>query len=190
MANRDALRAFQARLASRLQAARTVDVSASWLAVEAGAGRYLFPLGHAGEIFPWTPPHPVPHTQPWFLGVANLRGGLHGVIQFAAFAAADAGQPARAPAALPPAPSPAAGDGVRTQARLVALNELLEVNCALLVDRLVGLRGVEAFTASQAPADGAATWLGHAYTDAAGALWQEIDLQALSRQPRFLDIGA
>ena len=38
------------------------------------------------------------------------------------------------------------------QSRLVALNEMLEVNCALLIDRLVGLRGVEAFTASQAPA--------------------------------------
>ena len=179
MANRDALRAFQARLASRLQAARTSDVSASWLAVEAGSARYLLPLGHAGEIFPWTTPHPVPYTEPWFLGVANLRGGLYGVVQLAGFASDDA-----APAV------PVSGDGVRTQARLVALNELLEVNCALLVDRLVGLRGVEAFTASQPPAADGASWLGHTYTDAQGAQWQEIDLQALSRQPRFLSIGA
>ena len=42
--------------------------------------KYLFPLGHAGEIFPWTPPQPVPYTEPWFLGVANLRGGLYGVV--------------------------------------------------------------------------------------------------------------
>ncbi|MGI4779128.1 MAG: chemotaxis protein CheW [Janthinobacterium lividum] len=191
MANRDALRAFQARLASRLQDARTSDVSASWLAVEAGAGRYLFPLGHAGEIFPWTPPHPVPHTEPWFLGVANLRGGLYGVIQLAGFAVTDAAPPARSSAvAILPTTIPATGDGLRTQARLVAFNELLEVNCALQVDRLVGLRGVEAFTASQPPAAGTATWLGHVYTDARGEQWQEIDLQALSRQPRFLDIGA
>lgn len=64
MANRDALRAFQSRLASRLQAARTTGVAATWLAVEAGEGKYLFPLGHAGEIFPWTPPQPVPYTAP------------------------------------------------------------------------------------------------------------------------------
>ncbi|MDB5877398.1 MAG: chemotaxis protein CheW [Variovorax sp.] len=180
MANRDALRAFQARLASRLQAARTSDVSASWLAVEAGSARYLFPLGHAGEIFPWTTPHPVPYTEPWFLGVANLRGGLYGVVQLAGFASD----------AATPASLPVSGDGVRTQARLVALNELLEVNCALMVDRLVGLRGVEAFTASQPPAADSASWLGHTYTDAKGEQWQEIDLQALSRQPRFLSIGA
>src|SRR6476659_4296250 len=123
MANRDALRAFQSRLASRLQAARTSGVSASWLAVEAGEGKYLFPLGHAGEIFPWTPPQPVPYTQAWFLGVANLRGGLYGVVQLSAFATG-------VPGAL------AATEAARIQSRLVAFNELLEVNCALLVDRL------------------------------------------------------
>ncbi len=177
MANRDALRAFQSRLASRLQAAKTSGVSASWLAVEAGNAKYLFPLGHAGEIFPWTPPQPVPYTEPWFLGVANLRGGLYGVVQLASFASGVA--------------VPLAGTEVeRAQSRMVALNELLEVNCALLVDRLVGLRGVEAFKASRPPGPDAPAWMGHAYTDTAGEHWQEVNLQALSQQPRFLSIGA
>ncbi len=175
MANRDALRAFQSRLASRLQAARTSGVSASWLAVEAGDAKYLFPLGHAGEIFPWTPPQPVPYTEPWFLGVANLRGGLYGIVQLAAFASGVA--------------TPIVSETVRSQSRFVALNELLEVNCALLIDRLVGLRGVEAFVESQTPEAGAPTWLGHLYIDAAGGRWQEINLQALSQQPQFLSIG-
>jgi len=177
MANRDALRAFQSRLASRLQAARTTGVAATWLAVEAGEGKYLFPLGHAGEIFPWTPPQPVPYTEPWFLGVANLRGGLYGVVQLSAFAS---GIPA----------APAATEAARIQSRLVALNELLEVNCALLVDRLAGLRGTEAFTASEPPGADGPAWLGHLYTDAAGERWQEINLQLLSQQPQFLSIGA
>ncbi len=180
MANRDALRAFQAHLASRLQAARTSSVSASWLAVEAGRVNCLFPLGHAGEIFPWTPAQPVPYTEPWFLGVANLRGGVFGVVELAAFVP------------QPEAPRPAVAPGERGQAhsRLVALNELLEVNCALQVDRLLGLRGIEAFTASHAPPADAPAWLGHSYTDAGGARWQEVNLQALSRHPRFLSIGA
>ncbi|MDB5731502.1 MAG: chemotaxis protein CheW [Variovorax sp.] len=175
MANRDALRAFQARLAGRLQAARTSAVTASWLAVEAGDANYLFPLGHAGEIFPWTPPQSVPYTEPWFLGVANLRGGVFGVIELAAFISDSAAAPSE-----------------RSQAhnRLVAFNELLEVNCALQVDRLVGLRGIEAFTASHAPAADAPAWLGHSYTDTDGARWQEVNLQALSQHPRFLSIGA
>lgn len=178
MAKRDALRAFQSRLASRLQAARSSVVSASWLAVEAGAAKYLFALGHAGEIFPWAPPQPVPYTEPWFLGVANLRGGVFGVIELAAFVA---GRPA-APRAV--------GESAHAQARLVAFNELLEVNCALQIDRLVGLRGVEAFRASRPPAPDAPAWMGHAYTDVDGEHWQEINLQALSQYPPFLSIGA
>ena len=76
MANREALRELQSRLATRLQAARTEGVAASWLAVEAAGDKYLFPLSQSGESFPWSVTQPVPYTQRWFLGVANLRGGL------------------------------------------------------------------------------------------------------------------
>ncbi|MEJ8826392.1 chemotaxis protein CheW [Variovorax humicola] len=176
MANRDALRAFQSRLAGRLQAARSTGVSASWLAVEAGDVKYLFPLGHAGEIFPWTQPQPVPYTEPWFLGVANLRGGLYGVVQLSTFAT---GQRSAV----------AVTDATRAQSRLVALNELLEVNCALQIDRLIGLRGVEAFTDARAPAADSPGWMGHSYADAEGGQWQEVNLQALSQQTEFLSIG-
>jgi len=177
MANRDALRSFQSRLASRLQAARTSGVSASWLAVEAGDAKYLFPLSHAGEIFPWTAPQPVPYTEPWFLGVANLRGGLYGVVDLGTYATGQGTAPTTA-------------EGARAQSRLVALNELLDVNCALLIDRLVGLRGAEAYVASEPPPADAAGWLGYSYTDEAGQQWQEVNLQALSQQHQFLSIGA
>lgn len=81
MANREALRELQIRLASRLQAARTEGLSvSSWLAVEAGGSQYLLSLAQSGEIFPWTSIQSVPYTSPWFMGVANLRGGLFGVV--------------------------------------------------------------------------------------------------------------
>ena len=85
MANKQALREFQSRLAERLQSARTSGVAASWLAVEAGAARLLFPLSHAGEIFSWTDVQRVPYVQHWFMGVANLRGGLSAVVDLASF---------------------------------------------------------------------------------------------------------
>ena len=182
MANSDTLRAFQARLASRLQAARTADVSASWLAVEAGSGRYLFPLGQAGEIFPWTPPQAVPYTAPWFLGVANLRGGLYGVVDLDAFAAADAG-PDGARTARRTGDAP-------TSTRLVALHARFDVNCALQVDRVLGLRGAELFAAdASAGAGEASAWRSRHCVDTAGTRWQVLDLQALARHPRFLNVG-
>ena len=90
MANREALRELQSRLASRLQAARTQGVQAGWLAVEAAGRKYLFPLAQSGEIFPYSATQSVPYTHNWFLGVANLRGGLYGVVDLASFVSGQA----------------------------------------------------------------------------------------------------
>lgn len=176
MANREALRQLQSRLASRLQAARSEGQSVSWLAVESGGARYLFPLSQSGEIFPLASLQPVPYTQPWFLGVANLRGGLFGVVDLAIFVAG----PGRSAAA---ARQPA-------DASLLALNAGLEVNCALLVQRLVGLRGVDAFTASADAPAGSPGYFGHVYTDANQVHWQEVNLQLLAQSTEFLSISA
>jgi twitching motility protein PilI len=176
MANREALRELQSRLASRLQAARSQGVQAGWLAVEAAGRKYLFPLTQSGEIFPYAATQRVPYTQGWFLGVANLRGGLFGVVDLASYVS---GQ-------LPAQRS----DAGRAESRLVALNALLDINCALLIDRLAGLRNVDAFTSSIGAPAGAPDYFGSGYTDASGTFWQEINLQALSQQPQFLSISA
>jgi twitching motility protein PilI len=176
MANREALRELQARLATRLQAARSEGVQASWLAVESGANKFLFPLAQSGEIFPFSSTLPVPYTQGWFLGVANLRGGLYGVVDLASFVGG--GAPVQR------------SDAGRAESRLVAFNASLEVNCALLIDRLAGLRNRDAFASSGPPPEGAPEYFGTGFTDNSGAYWQEIDLQALSQQPQFLSVGA
>jgi twitching motility protein PilI len=176
MANREALRELQSRLASRLQAARTEGVQASWLAVEAAGAKYLFPLAQSGEIFPFASPQAVPYTQPWYMGVANLRGGLYGVVDLSSFVEG------RAPTMR--------SDASRAESRLVALNATLEVNCALLIDRLAGLRNLDAFASSSEPAQGSPAYFGSGYTDANGAYWQEINLQALSQHSQFLSISA
>jgi twitching motility protein PilI len=176
MANREALRELQSRLASRLQAARTEGVQASWLAVESAGRKFLFPLTQSGEIFPFSSAQPVPYTREWFMGVANLRGGLYGVVDLASYIGG--GAPVQR------------SDAGRAESRLVAFNGMLEVNCALLIDRLAGLRSLEAFSSSQPAPEGSPEFFGSGYTDAAGSYWQEINLQVLSQQPQFLSIGA
>ena len=128
MANKQALRDLQSRLAERLQAARTEPLAKSWLAVECGSRGFLFPLREAGEIFPLAPMVPVPHSHRWFLGVSNLRGHLHGVVDLAGFLGLK-------------------GEAQRDQARLVGFNQSLDINCVLLVDRLSGLRSEEELSA-------------------------------------------
>ena len=73
MANKEALRDLQSRLAERLKVVRSQPQGTSWLAVECSGRGFLLPLQEAGEIFPQTTIVPVAHTKPWFLGVANLR---------------------------------------------------------------------------------------------------------------------
>lgn len=178
MANREAIRELQARLASRLQAARNEGLSVSWLAVKSGGLNYLFPLAQSGEIFPITSLQPVPYALPWFRGVVNLRGGLYGVVDVARFVSGDL-----AAATVSVAPTP-------TEAIVVTFNAALDVNCALLVDALAGLRSPEVFASAQAPAADAPPYFGNRFTDTGGESWQEINLQILSRLPRFLNITA
>ena len=130
----------------------------------------------AGEIFPWVATQTVPYTQDWFLGVSNLRGGLFGVVDLASYVT---GQ-------LPLPKSELA----RKESRLVALNSALETNCALLIDRLAGLRNQEAFVDFSEKSSEAPDFFGNRYIDQNGAAWQEINLQALAQQTHFLTIGA
>lgn len=173
MAKKEALRELQSRLAERLQAARTQTRGRSWLAVESAARGFLFPLKEAGEIFAMAPLVPVPHTHRWFLGVSNLRGHLHGVVDLAGFLGVK-----------PDAPAP-----VQTQAQLVGFNQTLDLNCVLLVDKLAGLRSEEQLTADPDEANAPKpSFVGARYRDASGRAWQELNLAALAGDESFLRI--
>lgn len=175
MANREALRDLQSRLASRLQTAKAEGLSISWLAVRVGGKDYLLPLAQSGEIFPLPAIQPVPYSQSWFMGVANLRGGLFGVVDLAAFINGEA---------------PVRSEQYWAEASVVTFNAALDINCALLIDGLAGLRHVEMFTGSEAPSAGAPPYFGNRYADADGRVWQEINLQQLSQMAEFLSISA
>ncbi len=175
------LRELQTRLAEKLRAVRSGDVAsaAAWLAVEAGDEKFLFPLNQSGEIFPWTATLQVAHTQTWYSGVANLRGTLFGVVDFASFMMGQRVTRVNEHA-----------DQNRSQMRYVTLNADLNVNCALSVDRLDGLRSTESFKESKDPVDGSPDFFGHVYIDESGNQWQEINLQVLAQQDSFLNINA
>lgn len=182
MANRQALRDLQSRLAARLQAARTEGVSVAWLAAEIGDSSYLFPLGQAGEIFGWAAVQKVPYTQDWFLGVANLRGGLFSVVDLEGLRAGGDAHLRRSGARR--------SDIGLAESSLLAFNPGLGVQSVLVIDKLSGLRGGDGFVQVRAPSADAPAWYGQIYVDAMGAHWQEIDLQALAQDSSFLSISS
>jgi twitching motility protein PilI len=179
MANREALRDLQTRLAKRLQAAQNEGISVSWLAVRAGGNNYLLPLSQSGEIVALSHLQAVPYSKDWFMGVLNVRGSLVGVVDLAGFVATTAGVAANASSVASSA-----------EASVVTLNAQLEVNCALQVESLAGLRGSEAFASSSAAPAGAPDYFGACHLDQEGQRWQEINLRALAQSPTFLSIGA
>lgn len=175
MAQHEALRELQARLVDRLGAARSEPaVAASWLAVEAGGAAFLLPLADAGEIFPDAGIVALPHTQPWFRGVANLRGVLHGVVDLAGFLGL----------------APRGSDAARDASRLVALNPALGALAALRVERLMGLRRADEMSQDPAGDGPRPAFARGRWRDAGGRYWEEIDLAALAANERFLAIAA
>ena len=185
MARKQALREFQTRLAERMLAARSQARGGAWLAVEAGGQGFLVRLADAGEIFATASLVPLPHAQPWCAGVANLRGQLHTVVDLGRFFGLAAGDPVTA-----------------QRAQLLAFNPRLDINAALRVDRLSGLRNAAQMRACQdppAPADNPSgvvavvrrpAFAPALLCDEAGRVWQELDLGALARHETFLRIAA
>ncbi|MDQ2821660.1 MAG: chemotaxis protein CheW [Pseudomonadota bacterium] len=157
---RSRLRQYQVQLLARMQAARTgTGARVNQLGVAIGEERYLLDLTAAGEIVSVAPVTAVPLTQAWYLGLANIRGSLVGVIDLARYL----------------------GQGetsIGTEARFVTFAPGLGMNCALLVTRVYGLRH-----AADMRQDG------ERLRDSDDQAWTPLDLAALVRDERFLQVG-
>ena len=170
MARRTGLREFQISVAERLRTAATRAALSSKLGFQVGGANWFVALHQVSEVIPTPPIIPVPLTQPWFRGVANVRGSLYSIVDFSAFQGGD----------------PASGG---TDRRVILVSDKLVGGAGLLVSRMLGLRNPENFTAAERPADGP-PWLGAVVKDASGTTWHELDLAHLAKERRFLEVGS
>jgi twitching motility protein PilI len=167
------LRAFQQELATRLAAKTAAQVEQSRLGLACAGQQWLIRLADAGEVIALPQTASVPLTKPWYLGIANIRGNLYGVIDFAGFL----GQP------LEPV---VAGT---SQTRLVLFGPRVgELRAGLVVHRVLGLRNLAELAPGE-PVAGAPAWFGARWMENNGAIWQEIDLAKLSQDSAFLQVG-
>jgi twitching motility protein PilI len=169
MAAKLSLRDYQLGLSARLQRAETDGRATSKLGLEVGGAAWLVDLTEAGEIIPVPPVSAVPLARPWFLGVANIRGNLYSVTDFAALLGG-------------------AATAVTHQARLVLINDRFRAGCALLVGRSLGLR--KSGELEPRPLGAGSKWTRAEYIDAEGKRWRELNVPALVRDPEFLDVSA
>jgi twitching motility protein PilI len=170
MARRTGLREFQLAVAERLRTASKRAAVASKLGFQVGGENWFVALHQVSEVIPVPSMVTVPRTHSWFRGVANVRGNLYSVVDFAAYQGRD--------------PTPG---GV--ERRVILVSDRLVGGAGLLVSRMLGLRNPEQFNTAERPAS-APAWVAAAYSDAGGNRWLELDLPALAREQRFLEVGA
>lgn len=170
-ARRTRLREFQAQLVERMQDARSgEDARVNQLGVMIGGNRWLLDLQTAGEIVSVGTISQVPLTQPWFLGLTNIRGNLISVIDLASFQG------------MPATP-------IDKGCRIVAFSPVLSFNSGLLVSRVLGLHNVAEMQLQAAAENPSTPWVGRHYTDSESQTWAELDLSLLIQNPQFLHVG-
>ena len=164
------LRDFSAQLAARLQAAPSPAAEPARLAIRIGNSAFLLDMNNTGEIVAAPPVTPVPWTKPWFIGLANVRGRLIGVIDLMRLAGSE-----------PIAPEDAQ--------QLVVFNEALKFNVGLLITRAFGLRNIKDLEPLGPVHEHARPWESKAFRDVDGTRLVEIDLKGLTSYEEFTSIG-
>ncbi len=168
MAQTSNLREFQEAILSKLKdaASQVGGESSSRLGVTVGDKRFLINLQDVKEVLPVPPMQLVPFTQPWFLGVANVRGNLYSISDLAQFIG------------MPPTPKSANN-------RILLLSTESTAQVALLVDSLIGLRSVQGMQVQSV--EGEADFFSmNVYKDAEGGDWLELDVEGLVQNKRFV----
>lgn len=162
MSKRTNLREFQQDLSNRMQDKSRTSGQLSLLGVQIAEQNWLVEMVDISEVLSLPTLTAVPLTQPWFRGVANVRGNLYCVADMAAFL------------------HQGAASGAVTN-RLLLTAERYGINAGLLVDRVFGLRDTRSWQQDAVQAD--------QYYDAQGMVWRKLDVASLLGQPEFLQIG-
>jgi twitching motility protein PilI len=169
MAKKISLREFQENLTARLKNVAAAAPVASKLGVLAGRQRWLVDLADVSESIPLPPLAHVSLTQPWFIGVVNVRGNLFGTVDFSAFLGGDM-------------------TTLNMEARLLFAHAKFQVNSGLVVSQVFGLRNLEQFQPRRKESE--ISWVSAEYVDTDGNVWKELDMRELLSYPDFFQVGA
>lgn len=169
MARKTSLREFQLSVANRLRDLASRKTVASKLGFQVGGENWIVNLVDVSEVIPVPQIMQVPLTRSWFRGVANVRGNLYSIADFAAFQGAEQ-------------------TSQGAERRVILLSDRRIAGSGLLIGRMLGLRNPEQLTREPDPAS-MPTWVRGVFRDPAGMQWKELDVAALADDPKFLEAG-
>ena len=143
--------------------------TANLIGVQSASDFWLLDLSDSGEIVPMVPLSQVPLTRSWFAGIANIRGNLYAVTDFAAFQGK--------------APTPQ-----NSSSRFLLIGTRYGNNAALLVTRMLGLKKADDLKSEEAGPD-TPPWVDAIYADNEGHQWKKLSVRKLLSDKRFMEIG-
>ncbi|MBS0498058.1 MAG: chemotaxis protein CheW [Proteobacteria bacterium] len=144
--------------------------SSAVLGVAAGEERYLIPMAEVNEVIPIPKLAHVPLTQPWFLGLANVRGNLYGITDLGVYLGGN-------PVAF------------NQKSRILLVITGNKFYGGFIVNSMLGIRGLSEFIPVKPAKKKLPKCVTAQYKDAEGRQWRQLSLFQLAGDERFLQVA-
>lgn len=146
------------------------ETSSAVLGVAVGEDRYLISMSEVSEVIPIPKLAHVPLTQPWFLGLANIRGNLYGITDLCVYLGKDS---------MP----------FNQKSRILLSSPADKLYGGFIVNSMLGIRNLSEFTPAKSAKKKLPKGIIKQYKDTEGRLWQGLSLFALIREEKFYQIA-
>jgi len=161
---------YQNTLNGQIISAGKNETSPAVLGVAVGEDRYLIPMIEVSEVIPIPKLARVPLTQPWFLGLANVRGNLYGITDLGVYLGGD--------------PTP-----FNLKSRILLVSPGNKLYGGFIVNSMLGIRNLSEFTPVKSGKKKLPKGISRQFNDTEGRLWRELSLSELIQDEKFLQIA-
>lgn len=162
------IKEYQHSLSKQLDNAAQTSPSATVLGIVLGEDRCLVHMNEVNEVIQTPKITPVSLTQPWFIGMMNVRGNLYSITDLGVF--------------LGGSPTPF---NLRSRILLVATTN--KMNSGFLVNSMLGIRNLSDFKPIENSKNANDAY--RYYMDKEQRQWREISLYKIIRNEKFLQIA-
>lgn len=146
------------------------EASTAVLGVAIGEDRYLVPMAEVSEVIAIPKLAQVPLTQPWFSGLANVRGNLYGVVDLSIYLGKES---------MP--------YNLKSRILLISAPDS-KINGGFIVNSMLGIRNLSEFMPEKPQKEKMVQGAIAYYKDQEGRVWLELSLFELVRADKFMRI--
>ena len=164
------IKEYQHTLSRQLSNAAETSPSATVLGIALGEDRCLVHMHEVNEVIQTPKITPVSLTQPWFIGMMNVRGNLYSITDLGVFLGG------------PPTP-------FNSRSRILLASTSYKINSGFLVNSMLGIRSLSDFQQIENSKNTNNNDPYRYYKDKEQRHWREISLHKIISNEQFLQIA-